>query len=98
MPVARRRGTVFVRHAAYCVHPFCPGMSKARQTATVRVRVVVEVTLNSHWGADATVGEVHKVGTREAVDHVRGRLVNATGVRVLDAVTSEVVVRSEDAR
>jgi hypothetical protein len=72
-------------------------MTRKRQTATVRVRVVVEVALNSCWGDDCTIGQVHAQGTREAVEHVRQRLVAATGIRVLEAVSTDVVMRSEDA-
>ncbi|WP_164016855.1 hypothetical protein [Pyxidicoccus trucidator] len=71
-------------------------MSRDRQTATVRVRVMVEVTLNARWGSDCTIGQVHDQGTREAVAHVQGRLATATGVRVLEATACDMVVRSED--
>ncbi|RYZ39277.1 MAG: hypothetical protein EOO71_20750 [Myxococcaceae bacterium] len=43
-------------------------MSKA--TATVKVRLVVEVKVSATWGEDCTVGQVQEQGTREAIAKV----------------------------
>jgi hypothetical protein len=63
-------------------------------SATVRVHVLVEVTLGASWGDDCSVGQVRAQGTREAVDAVR-RLVHVDGskVRVVEAVASDMVIR-----
>lgn len=69
-------------------------MTKGRpnQTATVRVQVVLEVTLNGRWGHDCSIGQAYEQGTSDAVNHVRNRLENATGVRVLGATATTVVI------
>lgn len=71
---------------------------KGQQTAMVKVRVVVEVSKHSTWGQDCSIGQVYDQGTREAVEHVRRLLESATGVRIVEAVSTDVVVRVEPER
>ncbi|WFG54171.1 hypothetical protein Mx9_p64 [Myxococcus phage Mx9] len=69
-----------------------------KQTATVKVRVVVEVNYQSAWGQDCSIGQVYDQGTRESVEQVRRLLETATGVRIVEAVSTDVVVRVEPER
>lgn len=62
--------------------------------ATVRVRVVVEVSLNANWGADCTVAQVHSQGTREATEAVQRKLAGE-GFRVLEAKACDMVTTLE---
>ena len=68
---------------------------QGRQTATVRVTVVVEVSLNSTWGPDCTMQQVYGQGTQEAIAHVRNRLQTATGCRVVGATSTDIMVHQE---
>lgn len=71
---------------------------QGRQTATVRVTVVVEVNLSSAWGPDCTMQQVYGQGTSEAINHVRNRLQAATNCRVIGATTTDIVVHQESKR
>lgn len=69
-----------------------------RQTSTVKVRVLLEVSETSTWGQDCSIGQVYDQGTREAVARVRRLLESANGVRVAEVVSTDVVVRVEPER
>lgn len=66
-----------------------------RQTAKVRVRVVVEVSTSSAWGPDCTIGQVYAQGASGAVKQVARALNGLSGARVVEASACEVVVTCE---
>lgn len=66
--------------------------------ASVKVRLLVDVTLGSVWGSDATMAQVHAQGTREAIEAVQRRLCaeDAGGkFRVVESTACDVVVHYE---
>jgi hypothetical protein len=63
-------------------------------TATVRVRLVVEVRLTSSWGADCTLGQIHRQGTQESVEALQ-RVLGDAKMRIVEATACDVVVHSE---
>jgi hypothetical protein len=40
------------------------------KTATVRVRLVVEVTAHGAWGEDCTMGQIRKQGVEQATNSI----------------------------
>ncbi|RKH03661.1 hypothetical protein [Corallococcus carmarthensis] len=70
-------------------------MSKA--TATVKVRLVVEVKVNSAWGDNCTVGQVQEQGTREAIATVT-RLLTDSAASVVQVDACVMTLSREPAR
>ncbi|NPC72932.1 hypothetical protein HPP05_24610 [Corallococcus exiguus] len=70
-------------------------MSKA--TATVKVRLVVEVKVKSAWGDDCTVGQVQAQGTREAIATVT-RLLTDSAASVVQVDACAMTLSREPAR
>lgn len=53
----------------------------AGKTATVKVRLVVEVDTRGAWGEDCSMGQIRKQGTEEAVNALRRAIEAANGLR-----------------
>lgn len=75
-------------------------MSRERISATVLVRVVLEVPVGGTWGSDCTVEQAHQQGEKEALGQVSRLLESdtmgrATGVRVVQVLNSNVVIKKE---
>lgn len=63
----------------------------SRATATVRVRVVVEVAVGGVWGSDCTIGQARAQGTQGALDTVQ-RLIQEHGRGIIHVVGVEADV------
>jgi hypothetical protein len=69
-----------------------------KTTATVKVRVVVGVTLSSVWGDDCTVAQVRTQGAKEAEEAVWKALAGQGRFGVLGVEALEMVLTSEAER
>jgi hypothetical protein len=70
------------------------------KTATVRVRLVVEVDANGVWGEDATMSQIRSQGTEAAVNGLtrvitEGQRAGNPAVRILEVAAVNMVVRLE---
>lgn len=45
--------------------------------ASARVTVVLEITSDGHWGKDASIAEVRRIGGREAIAMLQNALIKA---------------------
>jgi hypothetical protein len=60
-------------------------------SATVRVRVVVEVPVRGTWGADCTVAQVQRQGIEEATNVLR-RVAGSSGIRFVRVESCDMTV------
>jgi hypothetical protein len=70
-----------------------------RTTATVRVRVAVDVDVGSAWGQECTIGQAHSQAMDSALNAVRTCIEKGgrANIRVIEAVGVSVLLTSEKA-
>lgn len=69
-----------------------------KTSATVRVRVMLGVSVSSVWGDDCTVAQVRQQGTDGALAAVARALEGAKGVSILGVEALEMTVLNEAER
>ena len=66
-------------------------------SATVRVRIVVEVRASGTWGPDCTLGQIHDQAL-ESAGAILGRALGAAPVRIIETIATDVIVHHGEPR
>lgn len=70
-------------------------MSTPKVKARARVQVTVEVQLDSTWGDECPVGQVHKQATSEATEYLNRHLSESGRVKILELSARAIITEDE---
>lgn len=65
----------------------------SKQSATVRVRLVLEVESHGAWGEDCSIAQAKRQGLSDAMGNLRRVLGEAHGITIVECVGTDIVIK-----